>query len=82
MPPEMRLLNQLLSLPDLDDRRALLQEQQDLINEDFLKLLGLIVEDLRAQGQEAAADRLAEMVPEAEALLETKGQNPNTQQES
>ena len=82
LPPEMRLLDQLLSTPDLEDRRALLLEQQDLINEDFLKLLGLIVEDLRVQGQEAAANRLAEMVPEAEALLETKGQDSGTQQGS
>jgi len=82
LPPEMRLLDQLLTTPDLDDRRALLLEQQDLINEDFLKLLGLIVEDLRVQGQEAAANRLAEMVPEAEALLETKGQDSSTEQGS
>ncbi len=82
LPPEMRLLDQLLTTTDLDDRRALLLEQQDLINGDFLKLLGLIVEDLRVQGQEAAANRLAEMVPEAEALLETKGQDSSTEQGS
>ena len=82
LPPEMRLLNQLLSTPDLDSRRALLQEQAELISDDFPKLLELIVEDLRAQGQEEAADHLAEMVPEVEALLEAEAPDSTTEKGS
>jgi hypothetical protein len=82
LPPEMRLLNQLLSMPDLDSRRELLQEQAELITDDFPKLLELIVEDLRTQGQEEAAEHLAEMVPEVQALLQTKAQDSTTGQGS
>jgi len=82
LPPEMRLINQLLSTPDLDSRRALLEEQAELISEDFPKVLELIVEDLRAQGQEEAADHLAEMVPEVEALLEAEAPDSTTEKGS
>jgi hypothetical protein len=75
LPPEMRLLNQLLSAPDLEVRKRLLQEQSDLISEDFLKLLNLIVEDLRSQGQELAVGRLAELIPEVEAMLPSGDQD-------
>jgi hypothetical protein len=82
LPPEMRLLNQLLSMPDLDSRRALLREQAELITDDFRKLLELIVEDLRTQGQKEAAEHLAEMVPEVQALLQTRAQDSTTGPES
>jgi hypothetical protein len=75
LPPEMRLLNQLLSAADLEERKRLLQEQTDLVSEDFLKLLSLIVEDLRSQGQELAAERLAELIPEVEAMLSSRNQD-------
>jgi hypothetical protein len=73
LPPEMRLVNKLLSAPDLDQRQKLLQEQKELINEDFLKLLQLILEDLRSQDQKEAAEHLDEIIPEVEALLQERG---------
>ncbi len=82
LPPEMRLLNQLLSMPDLDSRRTLLREQAELISDDFARLLELIIEDLRTQGQEEAAEHLAEMVPEVQALLDTKAQDSTAGQGS
>jgi hypothetical protein len=75
LPPEMRLLNQLLSAPDLDQRRKLLQDQKDLVSADFLELLRLILEDLRSQGQEEAAERLEDLIPEVEAMLQTGDQD-------
>lgn len=78
LPPEMRLLNQLLSASDLDERRTLLQDQRQLISEDFLKLLNLIVEDLRSQDQEQAAERLRELIPEVQAMLSSGDQDSTT----
>jgi hypothetical protein len=82
LPPEMRLLNRLLSTPDLDARKALLQEQKDLVSEDFLKLLNLIVEDLRSQNQTEAAQHLEEIVPDVQAMLPTGDQHPAEEQGS
>jgi hypothetical protein len=81
LPPEMRLLDQLASEEESEKRRILLQEQADLISEDFLKLLKLVTEDLRSQNQEEAAGRLEEMVPEVENLLKTRKLDPTTEQE-
>jgi hypothetical protein len=81
LPPEMRLINQLLSTPDPDARRTLLQDQKELINEDFLKLLQLILEDLHSQDQKEAAERLKEIIPEVEAVLHS-GDQESTPPES
>jgi hypothetical protein len=70
LPPEMRLLNQLVSEEDLAERRELLQQQPDVVSQEFLELLNLIVEDLRAQSQEAPAERLAEIIPDVESMLQ------------
>jgi hypothetical protein len=71
LPPEMRLINQLVANEGLEERRQLVHGQPEVVNEDFLKLLNLIIEDLRAQGQEEAAERLSEIVPDVEAMVET-----------
>ena len=70
LPPELRLINQLLAAPEPEERQRLLEEQPGLINEAFLKLLNLIVEDLRSQGQPEAAERLADTIPQLEAMLQ------------
>ena len=69
LPPEMRLINQLVSAPELEERREMLAERADLVSDNFLKLLNLIIDDLRAEDQEEAAGRLAEIVPEVEQVL-------------
>jgi hypothetical protein len=70
MPPEVRLINQLLSADDVEERRALLHQHQDLVDERFLKLMEAIVDDLRAQGQEIAAQLLEETAREIETILQ------------
>ncbi|MCJ7620547.1 MAG: CpXC domain-containing protein [Anaerolineae bacterium] len=82
LPPEMRLINQLVSAPELGERRRLLAEQADIVSENFLKLLNLIIDDLRSQNQEEAVGRLAEMVPEVENLLQAQKLEPTTEQGS
>lgn len=73
LPPEMRLINQLLSTEGLEERQQLLQEQAELVDEDFLQLLKLVAEDLRRQGHETAADHLGESVKQVEANLQEAG---------
>jgi len=70
MPPEVRLLNRLLSAEGLEERQGLLQEQAELVDEQFLQLMRLVVEDLRRQGHEMAADHLGESVGQVEAMLQ------------
>jgi len=82
LPPEMRLINQLVSTPELDDRRGLLQAQAEIVSENFLKLLNLVIDDLRAQKQEEAAGRLAEVVPAVESLLLANKPDSTSGQES
>jgi hypothetical protein len=82
LPPEMRLINRLLSAPDLDARRTLLQDQKELIDEDFLKLLQLILDDLRSQDQKKAAERLEEIIPEVEAALKEPGDRESSPPQS
>ncbi len=69
MPPEVRLINRLLSAEGLEERKGLLQEQAELVDEQFLQVMRRVVEDLRRQGHEAAADRLGESVGQVEAML-------------
>jgi len=73
MPPEMRLMNRLLSTEGLEERQRLLQEQVELVDEQFLELMKLVVGDLRRQGHETAAHRLGESVKQAEAMLQEAG---------
>ena len=82
MPPEMRLINQLLSTRDREERNALLQEQKDLINEDFTKLLDLIVHDLRSQGQEDAAVHLTDVAREVKTMVQAQGLDSTDEQDS
>lgn len=70
MPPEMRLINQLLSTEESEERHRLLHEHQDLVNEQFLELVKLVTEDQRLQNQEAAAERLRDIAQEIEAMLQ------------
>lgn len=70
MPPEVRFINQLLATRDAAQRRSLVQENRDLVNEQLLKVMEALVEDLRAQNQESAADLLAETVEEARTVLQ------------
>jgi hypothetical protein len=69
LPPEMRLINQLLSTEGHEERRELLQEHRNVIDDQFLKLIEAIVEDLRSQKQETAAEHLGETVKDVKTIL-------------
>jgi len=69
LPPEMRLIQQLLSTEGDEERRELLQEHRNVIDDQFLKLIEAIVEDLRSQKQETAAEHLGETVKDVKTIL-------------
>jgi hypothetical protein len=71
MPPEMRLINRLLSAEELEERQELLQEEAELVDDRFLQLLKLVSQDLRRQGHQKAAEHLEESVKQVEAMLQT-----------
>ncbi len=58
MPPDMRLLNDLISAPDDAAARQLLRENRQLVNKDFLTNLKTFEEQMRQNGQPHAADRI------------------------
>jgi hypothetical protein len=73
MPPEVRMINRLLSTEGLEERQELLQEEAELVDERFLQLLKLVSQDLRRQGHDQAAEHLEESVKQVEAMLQTEG---------
>lgn len=75
MPPEMRLINQLLATEESGDRRKLFHEHQDLVNQQFLEVVKLVTQDLRLRNQETAAKRLDEILKEIEAILQKRTDN-------
>lgn len=79
MPPEIRLINQLLSTEGQDERQGLLHEHKDLIDERFLKLMEAIVDDLRAQMEESGAELLEETVKDVRAMLQAGGDDASSE---
>ena len=58
MPPDMRLLNELISAPDDATARQLLRENRELVDKDFLANLKTFEDQMRQNGQPQAADRI------------------------
>jgi uncharacterized Zn finger protein len=68
-PPEVQLLSQLLSAEHPDDIRTLLEENQELIDEDFLDMLASLEQELVGKEQDGLGQRLAQILELASALL-------------
>lgn len=58
MPPEMRLINDLLNAPDNAAVRKLLEEHRSLLNRQFIDTLRALEEDFRQRGSAEVADRI------------------------
>jgi hypothetical protein len=58
MPPNVRLLNLLLSAPDEKSVRKLLQENRELLDSEFLETLKTLEERFRSEDNDEIADRL------------------------
>jgi hypothetical protein len=67
-PPEIRLINEMLSAENEDQSLDILHANQDQIDEDLLGVMDSLVEQLRAAGNDPVADRLEIIRAEAERL--------------
>lgn len=58
MPADLRLLNQLLAAPDMNAARALLKENRDMVNREFLESVSRLEGEMRNNQRTELADRL------------------------
>jgi hypothetical protein len=58
MPPEMRLVNELLSAPDKATLTRLLQQNRDKLNKEFVASLKMLETDMRDAERNEVADRI------------------------
>jgi hypothetical protein len=58
MPPEMRLVNELLSAPDKATLSRLLQQNRDKLNKEFVASLKMLETDMRDAERNEVADRI------------------------
>ena len=69
MPPEMKLLNQLLSAPDEGTMRRLLQDNRSNLSQEFVTALKGLEERFSAEGNTALAGRVRSIRGQAALLL-------------
>ncbi len=68
-PPEVQLLNRLLTAPYPDGTLQILRENAAMITAELVDAMRLIAEDLTRQGNLPAADKTKKVLAQAEALL-------------
>jgi hypothetical protein len=71
MPPQIQLINRLLSTETEQQRRALMGGQDGLISPEFLELMEAMAAHLVERGQSEAAERLRSIRGEASAFLDS-----------
>lgn len=70
LPPEIRLLNQLLAAPDPDSARQLLESQRSAVTPQFVTTLGQIIAKLEADGNADAAAQMKQIKSQAEIMAQ------------
>jgi hypothetical protein len=70
-PPEIRLLNQLVSAADDQEMHRLLEQGQSLLDEDFLELLESTAQDLEQSSREEGARRLRSAMKQVKEMVST-----------
>ena len=73
MPPELRLVNRLLSLEKPEERRAVLAESSALLNDDLVELIQGLQEDLQDRGQTTTGERLHTILTEVQQARAASG---------
>ncbi len=66
-PPEIQFLNRLMSAAYPEETQKILAENQDMITAELLNAMNLISEDLLKQGKSTAADKLRNIIVQAQA---------------
>ncbi len=69
LPPQLRLVNELLAINDAQERSKLLQERRTEWDAEILEVLEELQSDMESQGRAAMSQRLQEIRSEAEAVL-------------
>jgi hypothetical protein len=70
LPPELRLVNELLAAEYPQDTQQLLKERQAEWSAGFPEILSALADELEAQGRTESAQRLREIQVQAEAILQ------------
>jgi hypothetical protein len=70
LPPEIRLINQLLAAPDPDSARQLLESQRSAVTPQFVTALGQIIAKLEADGNADAAAQMKQIKSQAEVMAQ------------
>jgi hypothetical protein len=78
LPPELRLVNNLLSADYPEGTRKMLEERRQEWDGDFLEILSALAADVEAQGRPEAAQRLKDIRGQAEVLLASAGAPPSS----
>ncbi|MGC8785941.1 MAG: hypothetical protein ACP5Q1_00760, partial [Anaerolineae bacterium] len=78
LPPELRLVNELVSTDYPEGTQKLLEERRAEWNADFLEILQALAEDLEAQERPEVAQRLRDIQAQAEAILQGPATQPAT----
>jgi hypothetical protein len=73
LPPELRLINELLTAEYPQGTLKLLQDKRSDWNADFVQILGSVAADLEAQKRPETAQRLREIRAQAEAIAKPAG---------
>jgi hypothetical protein len=69
MPPELRLINQLVNAPDKAAVRRLLEENRSALTHEFIDALRQLEEDFRGRGGADVADRLKSVRAQAQLMM-------------
>ena len=68
-PPEVQLLNQLFEADYPDGTQRILEQNQDRLDDDFLKLLDAVVQDLASQGRQQDVNTVQLIRAQAKAMI-------------
>ena len=74
LPPELRLVNELLAAAYPEGTRQILAERRKELNPDLPEILTALAEDLQGQGRPEAAQKLRDVRSQAEELLKGGGE--------
>ncbi len=78
LPPELRLVNDLLAAEYPEGTEKVLRQRRDEWSADLLKMLDDLAEDLEAQERPEAAQRLSDIHRQAQALLDEASDAPKS----
>jgi hypothetical protein len=69
-PPQIRLINELLAAEYPQGSLALLEDNRELLNEEFVQIMQMVAEDLQQGKRQELASRLAQVKLQVTAMLE------------